>query len=69
MVSATVPHGRFNLCFLDRNRYFLFTHTLVIITAFPQQQRLHERTSILRYTYSACLLEIQNTQNHVFNER
>ena len=24
VVSATVPHGRFNLCFLDRSRYFLF---------------------------------------------
>ena len=21
-VRATVPHGRFNLCFLDRSRYF-----------------------------------------------
>ena len=24
VVSATDPHGRFNLCFLDRSRYFLF---------------------------------------------
>ena len=24
VVSVTVPHGRFNLCFLDRSRYFLF---------------------------------------------
>jgi len=23
-VSATVTHGHFNLCFLDRSRYFLF---------------------------------------------
>ena len=24
VVSATGPHGRFNLCFLDRSRCFLF---------------------------------------------
>jgi hypothetical protein len=30
------------------------THTgYVIFTAFPPQQRLHERTSLLRYTYIA----------------
>ena len=28
MVSATVPHGRFNLCFLDWSRYFLFKQLL-----------------------------------------
>jgi len=28
----------------------------VIITAFPQQLWLHERASILRYTYIACLV-------------
>jgi hypothetical protein len=27
----------------------------VILTAFPLQQWLHERASILRYTYAACL--------------
>ena len=31
------------------------THTsCVILIAFPLQQRLHERTSMLRYTYIAC---------------
>jgi hypothetical protein len=29
----------------------------VIIIACPLQQRLHERASMLRYTYSACLVE------------
>ena len=28
----------------------------VIIIAFPLQQRLHERASMLRYTYIACLV-------------
>ena len=28
----------------------------VILSAFPQQQWLHERPSILRYTYIACLV-------------
>jgi hypothetical protein len=32
------------------------THSeYVILIAFPRQQRLRERTSILRYTYVACL--------------
>ena len=32
------------------------THTdRVILIAFPQQQRLHERAPVLRYTYVACL--------------
>jgi len=32
------------------------THSeYVIRTVFPLQQRLHERASILRYTYIACL--------------
>jgi len=33
------------------------THSdYVIIMAFPQQQWLHERTSVLLYTYFACLV-------------
>jgi len=28
----------------------------VILTVFPPQQWLHERTSVLRYTYIACLV-------------
>ena len=28
----------------------------VILIAFPLQQRLHERASLLRYTYIACLV-------------
>jgi len=33
------------------------THSeYVILIAFPLQQWLHERPSVLRYTYSACLI-------------
>ena len=32
-----------------------FRHGLILI-AFPQQQFLHERTSVWRYTYTACLV-------------
>jgi len=36
------------------------THSeYVIINAFLQRQRLHERASVLRYTYIACLVSIQ----------
>ena len=38
------------------------THTkYVILIAFPQQQCLHDRTSVLRYTYIACLEAIKNS--------
>ena len=30
----------------------------VILTAFPQQQRLHEKASMLRHTYTACLVDV-----------
>ena len=33
------------------------THSeYVILIAFPLQQWLHERASVLRYTYTACLV-------------
>ena len=32
------------------------THQYVIIIAFPQQQLFRERTSMLRYTYIACIV-------------
>ena len=31
----------------------------VILIAFPQQQRLHERASLLHYTYIACIVHVQ----------
>jgi hypothetical protein len=36
----------------------MHAHTVqyVILTAFPQQQWLRERASVLRYTYIACLV-------------
>ena len=36
---------------------FVYTHSqYVILNVFPWQQRLCERASILRYTYTACLV-------------
>jgi len=40
-------------CVLDRSGY-------VVLRAFPLQQRLHERASVLRYMYMAWLVAIQN---------
>jgi len=31
-------------------------YVIIIIIAFPLQQWLHERASLLRHTYSACLV-------------
>ena len=40
------------------------THSeYVILIAFPQQRRLHELPSILRYTYIACLVSSLNFKN------
>jgi len=33
---------------------------MLTFVAFPRQQRLHERASMLRYTYIACLLVVSN---------
>jgi hypothetical protein len=44
------------------------TNTLleyVILIAFPQQQWLHERASMLRYTYITCL--ISNSRLKIFS--
>jgi hypothetical protein len=50
-----IAHGH---CVLDTK---LCKHTLAIRTALPMQQRLHERASMLSYTYIACpVLEISN---------
>jgi len=36
------------------------THSAcVTLIAFPLQQRLHERASVLRYTYVTCLVPLQ----------
>jgi len=44
----------------------------VILTAFPLQQWLHERASLLRYTYIACPLHftVQNRclENYMYME-
>jgi hypothetical protein len=37
------------------------THTqYIILIAIPQQQWLHERASMLHYTYTACIVAFQN---------
>jgi len=41
-------------CMLDTEVY-RHTHRLSILIAFPLQQWLHERATILCYTYTACL--------------
>jgi len=49
---------------LDTYGYKMHTHTgCVILIAFPLQQWLHDRTSMLRYTYIACLVK----HNHDLN--
>ena len=42
-------------CMLDTKATNAHSHD-VIFTAFPLQQWLHERASLLRYTYIACLV-------------
>jgi hypothetical protein len=40
------------------------THTeYVTLIAFPQQQWLHERTSVLHYTYVACFVTLNSRAN------
>ena len=39
----------------EQQRLHTQTHSIIII-AFPLQQRLEERASMLRYTYIACLI-------------
>jgi hypothetical protein len=41
----------------------MYTHSgCVILIAFPLQQWLHERASVLRYTYIACLIFLENSR-------
>ena len=49
---------KYSACALHGGHLILQTHTQNVqyLTAFPQQQWLHERASVLRYTYIACLL-------------
>jgi hypothetical protein len=44
-------------CMLDTKATHTHTHShYVVHTAFPLQQWLHERASLLHYTYIACLV-------------
>jgi len=47
----------------------LHTHThseYIVRIAFPQQQWLRERASLLRYTYIACLVNVNRVVESVF---
>jgi hypothetical protein len=45
------------------------THSeYVILIAFPQQQWLRERASLLRYRYISCLVLITSVNKFLFNE-
>jgi hypothetical protein len=43
------------ICMLEYYGKDIRTHTHFIRIAFPWQQKLRERASMLRYTYMACL--------------
>jgi hypothetical protein len=45
-------------CMLDTEDYKYAHSGCVILIAFPQLQWLHERASVLRYTYIACLVRL-----------
>ena len=45
-------------CVLDTEDYKYAHSGCVVLIAFPQQQWLHERGSLLRYTYIACIVTL-----------
>ena len=50
---------RFACCITKGTHARTRTHThYVILNAFPRQQWLRERASVLHYTYIACLVEL-----------
>ena len=52
--QMTAGHQRFSRCIpISTKTYSQYA----IIIAFPLQQWLHERASMLRYTYIACIVE------------
>ena len=44
-----------------RTRKHAHTDQYVILIAFPQQQWFRERASLLRYTYTGCIVKTVNT--------
>ena len=52
----TRPRARVPTCTHSRTRKHAHTDQYVLLIAFPQQQWLRERASVLRYTYIACLV-------------
>ena len=56
---------KYGACVLRAGYLRLQTHTqnmYVILIAFPLQECLHERASMLRYTYFACMVKISLTK-------
>jgi hypothetical protein len=57
MPHMTIWHMRI-ACWIPKatNTQAVYTTDCVILTALPLQQWLHERASLLRYTYIACIV-------------
>ena len=59
--QATDDNIAYEHCMMDAQGY-QYTHSgCAVIMAFPLQQWLHERASMLRYTYIACLVNFTDT--------
>jgi len=53
------------VCWISKS---IHTHTeYVIITAFLLQQWLHDRASVVRYTYIACIVEVLGNYRTIFS--
>jgi hypothetical protein len=66
IVQADRPHKTmyYDACAFHAGYPRLQTHSpeYAILTAFPPQYWLHERASVLRYTYIVCLVD---TAEHI----
>ena len=62
--QVTDDHTVQRMCFPCRITKATNTHSeYVTLIAFPLQQWLRERASILRYTYIACIVNLYGYQN------
>jgi hypothetical protein len=53
--QATDDNIAYAHCMMDNKGY---KYTLTISNTFPQQKWLHDRASLLRYTYTVCLVTL-----------
>ena len=58
--ACTRPRTRVPTCMHAHARKHAHTAQYVILIAFPQQQWLRERASVLRYTHIACIVILQS---------